>query len=98
MTRQVTLSVNDMPIPLDYFVESFIDHTIGGMLASLKGTGQIQSVNLSIKGDEVDIILNNAPVPGNPFVNKIVRNTVVGMVSSLKGVSEINKLEISIRR
>jgi hypothetical protein len=98
MTRQITLAVNEMPIPLDYFVESFIDHTISGMLSSLKGTGQIQSVDLSIKGEDVNLVLNNAPVPINPFVSEIIRNTVVGMTSSLKGVSEINKLEISIRR
>ena len=36
MTRQVSLLVNDQPVELDYFVQGFIDHTIGGMLVSLK--------------------------------------------------------------
>ena len=98
MTRQVSLSVNDQPVELDYFVQGFIDHTISGMLASLEGTGEIEKVKVSIEGDKVAIQLNNALVPANPFVQKITRNTVAGMVSSLKGVGEINKVNISIQR
>ena len=97
-SRQVSLSVNDAPIEIDYFVQGFIDHTVGGILAALEGTGEIESLALSIEGDKVTINLNDAMVPINPFVNKIIRNTIVGMVSSLKGVSEVNRMNISIRR
>ena len=97
-SRQVNLSVNDAPIELDYFIQGFIDHTVGGMLAALEDTGEIKSLALSIDGDKVTINLNNALVPTNLFVNKIIRNTIAGMVSSLKGVNEINKVNISIRR
>lgn len=37
-SRQVSLSVNDVFIELDYFVQGFIDYTISGMLAVLQGT------------------------------------------------------------
>jgi len=97
-SRQVSLSVNNTPIELEYFVQGFIDHTIGGMLAALEDTGEIGSLALSIDGDKVTINLNNAPVPINPFVNKIIRNTITGMISSLKGVNEINRVNISIGR
>ena len=97
-SRQVSLSVNNVPIELDYFAQGFIDHTVGGMLSALEGTGQIETLDISIEAAKVTINLNNAVVPINPFVNKIIRNTIVGMVSSLKGVSEINTLDISIRR
>jgi len=97
-SRPVSLSVNDVLVELDYFVQGFIDHTISGMLAALQGTGEIESLDVSIEGDKVTINLNNAMVTINPFVNKIIRNTIVSMVSSLKGVSEINKMNISIRR
>ena len=97
-SRQVSLSVSDVLIELDYFVQGFIDYTISGMLAALQGTGEIESLDVSIEGDKVTINLNNAVVPINPFVNKIIRNTIVGTVSSLKGVSEINRMNISIRR
>jgi len=98
MTRQISLLVNDQPIGLDYFVQGFIDHTICGILASLEGTGEIDSVEVSIEGDNLTINLNNALLPTNPFVSKIVRNTIVGMVSSLKGVGEIDRVNIIIKR
>jgi len=96
-SRQVTLSVNDVPIEIDYFVQGFIDHTIGGILEALDGTGEIKRLELSIQEDKVAINLNNALVPINPFVNKIIRNTVAGMVSSLKGVTTIKKLNLNIK-
>ncbi len=98
MTKRVTLSVNDIPIETDYFVEGFIDHTVGGIIAALENTGAIKSLNLSIDGDNVTITLNNALVPTNPFASKIIRNTIVGMVSVLKGVNEISKVNISLSR
>ena len=98
MTTEISLLVNEVPIALDYFVQGFIDHTIGGILASLEGTGKIENVTLSINGETVEIKLNNAAVPIKPFVCKIISNTVLGMVSSLKGVSEIDKVNISIKR
>ena len=98
MTRELSLLVNDAPIALDYFARGFIDHTLGGILAALEGTGEIETLNVAIEDDKVTINLNNAVVPINPFVNKIIRNTIVGMVSSLKGVSQINKMNISVKR
>ena len=98
MTREVTLFVNDAPISLDYFVLGYIDHTLGGMLATLEGTGEIETLEVAIEGDEVTIDLNDALIPINPFVTKIIRNTIVGMVSSLRGVGEIERLKINIRR
>ena len=98
MTRQVTLSVNDQPIALDYFVQNFIDHTICGILTSLEGAGEMHDVEVSVEGDNLTINLNNTLLPTNFFVTKIIRNTIVGMVSSLKGVGEIDKVNIIIKR
>lgn len=97
-SRKVSLSVNDTPIELDNFVQGYIDHVVGGILASLKNTGEIQGVDLSIDGDQVSIILNNAAVPINPFVAQIIRNTMVGIISSLKGIVEIERIQVKIRR
>jgi len=97
-SKQVSLSVNDVPIELDYFVQDFIDRSISGMLSALEGTGEVKTLHISTEGDEVTINLNNTTVPINPFVNKIIRNTIFGMVSSLKGVSEINRINISIKK
>ncbi len=99
MSKQVSLSVNDKPIDLDYFVHAFINRTVGGMLASLEGTGEIKTLDLAIdEAGQVTINLNNAPVKVNAFVSEIIKSTVTGMLSPLKGVSEVNKVDISIRR
>ena len=98
MTRQVSLLVNDAPISLDYFVLGFIDHTTGGMIAALEGTGEIKTLELTIDGDKVAINLTNAAVSIKPFVIKIIRNTVAGMLSSLKGVGEIDRVKLNITR
>ena len=98
MSKQINLSVDDKPIDLDYFVHKFIDNTIGGMLASLEGTGEIESLDLAIdEAGQVTVNLNNALVPINLFVNEIIKSTVIGMLSPLKGVNEVNKVNISIR-
>ena len=98
MTGKITLLVNDAPIGLSYFVQEFIEHTVGGMIASLEGTGEMETLDISVEGDTVKINLNNAPVPTNQFVSKVFKNTIVGMVSSLKGVSEINKIHLSVKK
>jgi len=99
MTRGVRLSVNDVPINLDYFVEGFIDHVVGGILASLKDTGEIENLELSIDNDsQVAISLNGNAVPLKYFPNEIIISTILGMVSTLKGVDEVNRLQISIKR
>jgi hypothetical protein len=98
MTREVKLLVNDQPVELDYFVQGFIDHTTGGVLAGLEGVRRIGSVTVSIEGDEITINLNNALLQINPFVSKIIKNTIVGMVSSLKGVSNVDRVKMSIKR
>jgi hypothetical protein len=47
-TLQTDLTVNGEKIELNDFVQSFIGRAIIGMLASLRGVGDIQSVSLEI--------------------------------------------------
>ena len=97
MAKQISLSVNDTPVELDYFVGGFIEHVIEGILAGLRGTGPIETLDFSVDDDkQVAINLNNALVPISPFVHKIIGSTVIGMVSTLKGVDEISRLSIAI--
>lgn len=98
MTVKLTLTVNDTPIPADYFVESFIDHTVSGIMESLEGTGKIQDLKISIVSDKVTVTLNGANLPLNEFVNKLIRGTIAGMVSNLKGVKDVKTLELEITK
>lgn len=97
-SREVVLSINNAPIDLNDFIEGYIDHVVGGIIASLKGTGEIKSIDLAVQGDQVSIVLNDKAVPLNPFATQIIHSTIAGMVSSLKGASAIESIKVSIRR
>jgi len=98
MAGKVNLSVNNVPINLDYFVCSYIEHIVGGVVASLKDTGEIESLKLAIDNEgQVQITLNNTDIPLKYFPIEIIRSTILGMVSPLKGVNEaVDTLEITI--
>jgi formate dehydrogenase assembly factor FdhD len=100
VTRKITLSVNNTPINLDYFVAGYLDHVTGGIITSLKDISEIKKLELNIDEDGiVTIDLNGADIPLNFFTTEIIRGTVTGMVAPLKGVSgAINKLELKIER
>lgn len=98
MTREISLFVSDGPIALDYFIEGYIDRTLGGILAALEGTEEIKTLDVTIEGDKVAINLNDALISINHFASKIIKSTIAGMVSPLKGVEEIDKIKIDIRR
>jgi hypothetical protein len=100
MTRKIDLTVNDKAIDLDYFVSGYLDHVTGGIVASLKDTGDIKKLKLTLdeKGD-VRLRLNGAEVPLNYFVVEIVRSTLLGMIAPLKGVEKnVQKLAMNIER
>jgi hypothetical protein len=100
VTRRVSLAVNNIPINLDYFVESYIDHVVGGIIASLQDTGEIESLELTVDNDgQVSIMLNNADVSLKYFPMEIIKGTLEGMVATLKGVDRVvNPIEIKITR
>ena len=98
MTRRVSLSVNEAPIEIDYFVQGFIDHTVAGMVSSLEGIGEINNIEVKVNGNDVTIYANGKSVPLKDFVVGIVKSTVRGMISSLKGVESTEKIYIGIQR
>jgi hypothetical protein len=79
-------------------VASFIDHVVGGMVASLRGTSEIRALYLAISGGNVSLNLNGALVPTNAFVKKAVKGTIEGLVATLKGVGTVKQLSITIHR
>jgi formate dehydrogenase assembly factor FdhD len=102
VTRKISLSVNDTPVNLDYFVAGYLDHVTGGIINSLHGTVEIKTLKLTIgKEGQVKINLNNADVPLNYFVEEIIRSTFTGMIAPLKGVDKdqgLKNLELNITR
>jgi hypothetical protein len=98
MTKRISLSVNNNPIEMDYFVQRFVDHTVGGIVSSLEGVGDVRDIEMKINGNDVSVSVNAGDVPLNDFVAAIVCNTVRGMVSSLKGVESSEEIRIGIQR
>jgi len=100
VTRKISLSVNDTPIKLDYFVAGYLDHVTSGIIASLKDTGEIKDLELDIDDDGiVTLALNGADIPLNYFATEIVKSTVAGMVAPLKGVEgPVNSVALKIDR
>jgi len=98
MTRHISLSVNDSPIEMDYFVQGFIDHTVCGMVSSLEGIYDIITIEIGINGADVSITVNNNSVPLKDFPAAIVSSTIRGMVSALKGVEKAETIRIGIQQ
>ncbi len=98
VSRQVSLCVNDAPIELNDFVQKYIGRVVDGIITSLRGTAEIERIELAIDEDRVSIVRNNDAVPLNPFATRIIRSTILGMVSALKGVSSIKKMQVLINK
>jgi hypothetical protein len=98
MAKKVKLSVNNMPITLDFFVNKYLEKVVGGIISSLNDTGDIESLELTIDNNgQVSIHLNDADVSLKEFPVQIIRSTIEGMVAPLKGVEGvINTVELKI--
>jgi hypothetical protein len=102
LTREISLSVNGTAIKLDHFVAGYLEQLTRGILASLKDTGEIKKLKLTIdKQGKVEINLNGTDLPINYFVEEILRSTYKGAVMPLKGVDRdkpLQTLELNIIR
>jgi hypothetical protein len=98
MAQKVSLTVNDVPLEFNEFVEAYFFHITGGIIASLKDTAPIKKLKLDIdKTGDVKINLNGKDIPLNIFVTDIVKNTLEGMVANLKGVTgKVKTLSLKI--
>ena len=96
MGRQISVTVNDMPISMGRFVEGFVEHTVTGMMASLDGIGEISRLDIAINHDDVTITINGEQVQITAFVAQITRSTIIGMISTLHGVGLIERVNISV--
>ena len=100
MARKVSLTVNGSPIKLDKFVEGYIYHIAGGIVASLKDTGAVKDLKLELKDNgDIQMKLNGRDIPLNYFASEIIRNTLAGVVANLKGVAgETKTLQLNIEQ
>jgi hypothetical protein len=91
------LEINNIAVELNPFVEEFLTRTVVGAVSSLKGTENIQNLELYLERGDVRIVVNGNEIPLTPFPTDIITNTVTGLVSSLKGVDKIDNLRVKVR-
>jgi hypothetical protein len=91
------LEVNNVSVELNPFVHEFLTRTVAGAVSSLKGTGNIQTLELRLDHNDVKIVVNGNEVPLTPFPEEIITNTIIGLVSPLKGIGKVDSLKINIR-
>ncbi len=95
-SKTVTLKVNEVNIPLSFFVQTYFDRVMDGIVGSLENTSPVETLNLEAGTDAITLTLNGSPVVLNEFVRHIIRSTAEGMISSLRGVDKIKTFTISI--
>ena len=91
------LWVNKISVDMGPFVEEFLARTMVGLVASLRGGENVQSLEIHQEKGNVKITVNGNEIPLTPFPNDIICNTLTGLVSSLKGVDDIDSLDISVK-
>ena len=91
-----TLQVNNVSIELSPFPEQFLARTVSSAVSSLKEAEDIQSLELYLEQDNLQIIVNGNELSLSPFPKDIITNTITGLISSLKGVGKIDSLKISV--
>ena len=97
MNLKTELEVNNVLVELNPFVREFLTRTVVGGVSSLKGTGNIQYLELCLEREDAKIIVNGNELPLTPFPKEIITNTIIGLVSPLKGVDKVDSLKINIR-
>ena len=94
---EATLQVNNVSIELNPFVEQFLARTVAGAVSSLKGSQDVQMLELHLQHGGVKIIVGGDELSLTPFPKDIITSTVIGLVSSLKGVGKIESLKINVK-
>ncbi len=91
------LTVNDVSIELNPFVEQFLTRTVVGAVSSLRGAENIRDLELHMEGGDVKIAVNGNELPLTPFPRDIITSTIIGLVSSLKEVNKVDSLRVKVR-
>ncbi len=91
------LEVNKVAIKLNPFAEQFLARTVLGATSSLKGTEDIEELELYLAQGDVKLIVNGNELPLTPFPKEILTNTITALVSSLKGVGKTDSVKITLK-
>ena len=94
---ETKLWVNDKDIELHPFVEQFVAGTVAGGVRTLKGVGELRTIELKMVKNSVELVVNGKTLELTQFPNDIISSTVAGVVSALKGVDKVDSLQLDIK-
>ncbi len=84
-------------IELSGFPQDFVIKTVIGMVSSLKGVQEIDTLELTLRFGKVKLSINGKPISVGPFPTLIIAKTLIAITSTLKGVGdEVTNLEIKM--
>lgn len=89
-----TLWINSEYVEINAFVEEFLARIVVAAASTLKGTGDVRNLELSLERGDVSLIVNGEEISLTPFPNDIIAKTLIGLVSTLKGVNRVGSLKV----
>ncbi|MEN8614456.1 hypothetical protein ABFB09_04120 [Dehalogenimonas sp. THU2] len=95
-SKVVTLDVNGNDVLLSFFVQTFFDKVLDGMVGALESACQVETLELKAGAGDTTLTVNGTSISMNEFVRTAFRNTTRGMISSLRGIDKIDTFIIRI--
>ncbi len=93
----LSLTTGGKLIELSGFPQDFVIKTVIGMVSSLKGVQEIDTLELTLRFGKVKLSINGKPISVGPFPTLITAKTLIAITSTLKGVGdEVTNLEIKM--
>jgi len=90
------LQVMGKAVELNHFAEQFLAHTVVGASSSLKGFGEIHTLELQRKDGGITLTVNGSEIELSKFPHDIIDNTLKGLLSSLKDVDLTESYTIKV--
>ncbi|MGI2335467.1 MAG: hypothetical protein ACRKGH_02325 [Dehalogenimonas sp.] len=97
-SKTVSLEVEGQTVELASFVQSYFEHVLSAILATLDTDRQDSLVIIDVNDEHINITVNNKTVELNPFVALITLNTTTGMVKSLRGIDTADNFTIELSK
>jgi hypothetical protein len=91
------LWVNHRPVELNRFVEDLVARVSVAIVSALKGTGDMQELDIALTGEEVKVAVDGREIPLNPFTTEVIASTLRGLISPLKGVDGAAQVSVSVK-
>lgn len=88
--------VNESPIELNEFVESYFAFVSIGIVKTLKGVDFVKKVEFHQEKGDVTVKVNGNEISITQFPNDIINSTLMGILAPLKGFDKVEQLDVIV--